>query len=102
MLDQLREKTTFLMCRATIQTDSAEAFQPQSQPVQMREIHEQPETLVGHQTPETDDNEKAAPFRYAQGQTDPKNPNTWGKIARNDPCPCGSGKKYKHCHGQVA
>jgi preprotein translocase subunit SecA len=30
---------------------------------------------------------------------DPKNPSTWGKIARNDACPCGSGKKYKHCHG---
>ena len=24
-----------------------------------------------------------------------------GKIGRNDPCPCGSGKKYKHCHGQL-
>ena len=24
------------------------------------------------------------------------------KIRRNDPCPCGSGKKYKHCHGKVA
>jgi preprotein translocase subunit SecA len=24
------------------------------------------------------------------------------KIGRNDPCPCGSGKKYKHCHGQLA
>ncbi|MCK7531566.1 MAG: SEC-C domain-containing protein [Marinilabiliales bacterium] len=22
------------------------------------------------------------------------------KVGRNDPCPCGSGKKYKHCHGQ--
>ncbi|MGH6819914.1 MAG: SEC-C metal-binding domain-containing protein, partial [Methylocella sp.] len=28
-----------------------------------------------------------------------KRPETWGKIARNDVCPCGSGKKYKHCHG---
>ena len=42
MLDQLREKTTFLMCRATIQTESAEAFQPQAQPARMQEIHEQP------------------------------------------------------------
>jgi preprotein translocase subunit SecA len=25
-----------------------------------------------------------------------------GKIGRNDPCPCGSGKKYKHCHGRLA
>ena len=30
---------------------------------------------------------------------DPKNPETWGKVGRNDACPCGSGKRYKHCHG---
>ena len=102
MLDQLREKTTFLMCRATIQTESAEAFQPQAQPARMQEIHEQPETLVGKQIPEADEAEKAEPFRYAQGAVDPKDPRTWGKVARNDLCPCGSGKKYKHCHGQIA
>ena len=28
-------------------------------------------------------------------------PSTWGNPARNDACPCGSGKKFKHCHGQV-
>jgi preprotein translocase subunit SecA len=33
---------------------------------------------------------------------DPKNPATWGKIGRNEDCPCGSGKKYKHCHGRHA
>ena len=33
---------------------------------------------------------------------DPKNPSTWGKIGRNEACPCGSGKKYKHCHGAFA
>jgi preprotein translocase subunit SecA len=27
---------------------------------------------------------------------------TWGNPARNDPCPCGSGKKFKHCHGRLA
>ncbi|MEQ9518905.1 MAG: preprotein translocase subunit SecA [Parvibaculum sp.] len=32
---------------------------------------------------------------------DPKDPSTWGKIARNSACPCGSGKKYKHCHGAL-
>jgi hypothetical protein len=31
----------------------------------------------------------------------PKDPSSWGKIGRNDPCPCGSGKKYKQCHGQL-
>jgi hypothetical protein len=29
-------------------------------------------------------------------------PPGFGRIGRNDPCPCGSGKKYKHCHGQIA
>ena len=33
---------------------------------------------------------------------DPKNPDTWGQVGRNEPCPCGSGKKYKHCHGSIA
>ncbi|RUU54067.1 preprotein translocase subunit SecA [Mesorhizobium sp. M2C.T.Ca.TU.002.02.1.1] len=33
---------------------------------------------------------------------DPKNPSTWGKVGRNELCPCGSGKKYKHCHGAFA
>jgi preprotein translocase subunit SecA len=31
----------------------------------------------------------------------PLNPATWGKVARNEPCPCGSGKKYKQCHGTL-
>ncbi|OCW58301.1 preprotein translocase subunit SecA [Hoeflea olei] len=30
---------------------------------------------------------------------DPADESTWGKVGRNEPCPCGSGKKYKHCHG---
>jgi len=30
---------------------------------------------------------------------DPNDPSSWGRVARNEPCPCGSGKKYKHCHG---
>jgi preprotein translocase subunit SecA len=30
---------------------------------------------------------------------DPNDPSTWGQPSRNAPCPCGSGKKYKHCHG---
>src|SRR5690349_54346 len=33
---------------------------------------------------------------------DPKNPTTWGKVGRNEDCPCGSGKKFKHCHGRNA
>ncbi len=29
-------------------------------------------------------------------------PSSWGKVGRNDPCPCGSGRKYKQCHGRAA
>jgi preprotein translocase subunit SecA len=32
----------------------------------------------------------------------PKDPATWGKVGRNEVCPCGSGKKFKHCHGRFA
>ncbi|MBP0582472.1 preprotein translocase subunit SecA [Labrys sp. LIt4] len=32
----------------------------------------------------------------------PDDPSTWGRVGRNEACPCGSGKKYKHCHGQLA
>jgi len=32
----------------------------------------------------------------------PNDPTSWGKVGRNETCPCGSGKKYKHCHGRFA
>src|SRR5712671_2998249 len=32
----------------------------------------------------------------------PDDPSSWGKVGRNEACPCGSGKKYKHCHGRFA
>jgi preprotein translocase subunit SecA len=34
-------------------------------------------------------------------ERDPQNRSTWGKVGRNEPCPCGSGKKFKHCHGAL-
>jgi preprotein translocase subunit SecA len=44
---------------------------------------------------------KAEPLRLRRAEAvDPNDPATWGKVARNDKCPCGSGKKYKHCHGR--
>ena len=45
---------------------------------------------------------KAEPVRLRRpDHFDPKNPSTWGKVSRNEPCPCGSGKKFKHCHGKL-
>ena len=33
--------------------------------------------------------------------SDPNDPSSWRNIGRNAPCPCGSGKKFKHCHGRL-
>jgi preprotein translocase subunit SecA len=35
-------------------------------------------------------------------QRNPNDPTSWGKVGRDEACPCGSGKKYKHCHGRYA
>ncbi len=99
MLNQLGEKVTFILLRTVIQSGAAPAMPEQPRPVRMQEIHERPQSLVGGS--EAEPVEKTAPFAYNKGAVDPKDPNTWGKVARNDLCPCGSGKKYKHCHGQV-
>jgi len=44
----------------------------------------------------------APPAAAPKAARDPRDPSTWGKVGRNEPCPCGSGKKYKHCHGMIA
>ena len=44
----------------------------------------------------------AQPSRRRSAQdVNPNDPGTWGRVPRNAACPCGSGKKYKHCHGSV-
>ncbi len=99
MLNQLGEKVTFILLRTVIQNNSADELQnKQTKHTNLQEIHETPSGMTNSTAPEP---EKATPFQYNKGAIDPNNPATWGKVARNDLCPCGSGKKYKHCHGQV-
>ncbi|MHB8884032.1 MAG: preprotein translocase subunit SecA [Methylovirgula sp.] len=43
-----------------------------------------------------------APDLQAPTARQPQDPTTWGKVGRNEPCPCGSGKKFKHCHGAIS
>ncbi|WFU81788.1 preprotein translocase subunit SecA [Bradyrhizobium sp. CIAT3101] len=56
--------------------------------------------------PDTGEDEMAlanvtlAPQATDAALRDPKNPASWGKVGRNEDCPCGSGKKFKHCHGR--
>jgi preprotein translocase subunit SecA len=44
----------------------------------------------------------AASRAVPAAERNPKDPTSWGKVGRNEPCPCGSGKKFKHCHGRYA
>jgi preprotein translocase subunit SecA len=60
-------------------------------------------TFEIHANPITGENEMAqadAPPPLAPDGFVRDDPATWGKVSRNTPCPCGSGKKFKYCHGQ--
>lgn len=70
----------------TKQLSYIELAPPEPVAPDMSQLHEQ------HLNPQTGENEVA--------ELDPENQETWGKVSRNSPCPCGSGKKYKHCHGK--
>ncbi len=43
-----------------------------------------------------------APVALAAPGFDENDPSSWGNPGRNDACPCGSGEKFKHCHGKLA
>jgi preprotein translocase subunit SecA len=105
MVARLRENVTGQLMRVQVM------FQPPEQP-------ELPPMQATHIDPATGENEfalaDAQPLLSSTGRTafaaeaaghaerNPNDPATWGKVGRNEPCPCGSGKKYKHCHGQFA
>ena len=65
----------------------AEAPRP---PVNVQYHHAAYEEALGEDGEREDEQEKHQPF-VRQG----------GKVGRNDPCPCWSGKKYKQCHGKL-
>jgi preprotein translocase subunit SecA len=88
MLLDLRSTVTRSLMR--LQIEGEDVSEPA--PVQTVEIH---------QDPLTGENEMDAPSGPPPAGFDRADPRTWGKVARNAPCPCGSGKKFKHCHGDV-
>ncbi|MCP4329178.1 MAG: preprotein translocase subunit SecA [Alphaproteobacteria bacterium] len=109
MLGRLRETVTGFLFHLQIRSEESVAAIPQ--PSEPREIHETridpalqaaDEAAVPRQATGTDGPVPTRPVsRRASAIVDPNDPSTWGKVPRNAPCPCGSGKKYKHCHGKV-
>ncbi|WP_312367715.1 preprotein translocase subunit SecA [Ensifer sp.] len=92
LLGNLRQAVTAQLMRVELVREAAEAPQPV------------PPQMVGHHidplTGEDDFGGGAGSLlAVAPANRNPADPSTWGKISRNEACPCGSGKKYKHCHG---
>jgi len=101
MLEALKEQTTVVICRTQIKRESAEHLQRREQKVQsqnMNAVHEDAASIVNRRANEEVENHSV--FRPQVKDFNPVDPSTWGKVSRNEPCPCGSGKKYKHCHGK--
>jgi preprotein translocase subunit SecA len=107
MLAQLREAVTGQLMHVEL------AHQKEVPPLEGAEL---PPMQAHHLDPTTGEDEMALETAGAGGNgrgaartararkaaapaVNPADPATWGKVQRNAPCPCGSGKKYKHCHG---
>jgi preprotein translocase subunit SecA len=61
-----------------------------------------PDMFASHIDPLTGENEiEQAGAWPDDAPVDPNNPRSWANTSRNAPCPCGSGRKYKHCHGAL-
>ena len=132
MLASLREQTTQLLSHIELRIagpDGEDSPVPERRAPQMRETRRDP-ALAGAAAgaggsagalaqeappPAAGGGRPPAPRRAgeagqaaAAGSTvrraafDPSNPETWGRVGRNAPCPCGSGLKYKRCHGKLA
>jgi preprotein translocase subunit SecA len=101
MMSRLREAVTGQLMRVEIVQQQPEEQTPPQQLPYM-EAHK-----VDPSTGEDEFAPAMAPAlagngNGAQTARNPNDPSSWGKVGRNEPCPCGSGKKYKHCHGKFA
>jgi len=92
MLLDLRTTITRMLLKLQIGQADEQLPRPQT-PTRTFEIHQNPDTG------ENEMDKRDAPPPLAPDGFDRHNPRTWGKVSRNAPCPCGSGKKFKYCHG---
>jgi preprotein translocase subunit SecA len=108
MIQQMREAVTAQLMRVEIMQAPPEPA-PENLPY-MEAHHLNPAT--GEDEMAMSDGTVAAMARSAGAtlarnpaptpERNPKDPATWGKVGRNEVCPCGSGKKFKHCHGRFS
>jgi preprotein translocase subunit SecA len=112
MLARLREAVTGVLMHVELRVNMPEEqLQPAAAPRNVQEMHPQAASLgglAGEAPPAGSEapTPRARPVHtrkaaVGNGQL-PGDPSSWGRVPRNAPCPCGSGKKYKHCHGSAA
>ncbi|NIL94538.1 MAG: preprotein translocase subunit SecA [Woeseiaceae bacterium] len=106
MLEQVKHDTISILCRIRVQgeqeLDDSEERRRAAQA--MRYQHAQASALSGRQPEQPGQAPQGQPNRMAPPPAPPR-PETFKregrKVGRNEPCPCGSGKKYKQCHGKL-
>ncbi|QZN82587.1 preprotein translocase subunit SecA [Stenotrophomonas sp. DR822] len=100
MLENVKREVVTLLARVRIRSDeevqALEAAERQQVEARLSQSQFQHQDAGGYGADEEAAQVEAAQQGVAQLQRDEP------KIGRNDPCPCGSGKKYKHCHGQLS
>jgi len=93
LLDGLREDVTQKLAQIRPMTEEEQRAMMEQLAAQQAELQRAAEQPVP---------EGGAISSAALESFDENDPATWGTPGRNDPCPCGSGKKFKHCHGRLA
>ena len=109
MLNELDERITTILSNIELQVKDAETIEIYSK-TDTKNLEYRQDSLPADLDDLTYPSEDDAPAPYTtplplksrKGADiiDPEDPTTWGKVGRNSPCPCGSGKKFKHCHGK--
>jgi preprotein translocase subunit SecA len=103
MLNHLRESVTQVLALVEFnpQTSPGQLAPQRSAP--MQETRQDPALMgarpPGQFNPQQGNNVEQMPVKNPK--VDPRNPATWANVPRNAECPCGSGKKFKHCHGRI-
>lgn len=97
MLGNLRQAVTAQLMRVEIVREAADAPPPEAPE---GEGHHLDATTGADDFGEGDGGLQVLQSRTVPAEErNPDDPSTWGKVGRNEACPCGSGKKFKHCHG---
>jgi preprotein translocase subunit SecA len=103
MLDELKERVTVMLARVQVAPEAPpDAFFQAPPPQVMVESHPDPSLRSGAELEMAGMEAQVAILVPPAERVDPNDPQTWASVSRNAPCPCGSGKKFKHCHGRTS